>query len=111
MIGKESVQRDILKALINDYRACGNQTLSITSSVKSLTIPENARYAFIQVESTNTSDALRYWVDGSYPTASTGIVRGNLDCFDIVEAQNLVGFKVIAGTGGGTTHINVQYYK
>lgn len=104
-------QFQILQALRNDYRAFAKQTLTVTTSVLGLTVPAGTKYCFIQVESTNTSDAIRYWLDGSSPTASLGFFRANGDAFDITEAENINNFKVIKGTGGGTTYLICQYYK
>ncbi len=103
--------KEILKVLSNDKNAIGNQTLVITTSAQSLTPTLGAISAEIQIESTNTIDAVRYWMDGTIPTGSIGIIQSAGAYVELTTAENIKNFKIIAGTGGGTTQINVTYFK
>lgn len=112
MFGNQS--KTYLERLVrqgNNNPICiGKEILSV-STIKSLTIPSGATYCEIRVESSNTATpALRYWMDGSTPTASEGMPLSNLDLMDILNAQNMVNFKVIQ-TGAGTHTLSIQYYK
>ncbi len=101
----------LLQVFINDKNAIGKQTLSINGAAQSLTPTNGATYARFQVESSNTTDAIRYWEDGSIPTASVGFFQGNGFVMELTTAENIKNFKLIQGTGGGTTSISVTYYK
>jgi hypothetical protein len=88
------------------------EVLTITTGSLGLAnIPVDATHAEIQVESTNTSDAVRYWYNGSAPTASVGMKQGDGAYIEITNAENIRKFRIIKGTGGGTTQINVLYFK
>ena len=104
-------QFDIKKILNNDYRAIGNQVITVTGATpQTLTVPAQASYALIEVESTVTTGVvIRYWLDGSNPTTTDGIGRTNLTAFDVTEYSNLKNFKVIS-TGAGTHKLMVQYF-
>jgi len=101
----------LLQAFINDRNAIGKQTLTVTTNAQSLTPTSGATYARLQVESTNTTDAIRYYEEGSAPTASAGWVQANGFVMELTTAENIKNFKVIKGTGGGTTVLNITYYK
>ena len=92
--------------------ACGYEQLAVTGSVASLTVPINARYALIEVESSISTPSIRYLELGSktLPTTSTGIRRSDGTAFDVTGYQNLLNFRVIQ-TGAGTHKLNIQYYK
>jgi len=104
-------QFQILQTLRNDFKAFGYETFTVTTSALPITVPSGCRYCFIQVESTNTVDAIRYRVDGGNPTSTVGYFRANGDAFDIIEAENIKNFKVIKGAGAGTTTLNITYYR
>jgi hypothetical protein len=101
----------LLQVFINDKNAIGKQTLTISGTSQSLTPPTGATYARFQVESTNTIDAIRYYEDGSTPTSTLGWVQGNTFVMELTTSENIRNFKVIAGAGGGTTILNITYYK
>jgi len=100
----------ILQALTNEKNAISKQTLTVTTAAQGLTIPSEAKSALIQVESTVTDYAIRYWEDGSIPTSSVGWFQGSTAVFEITTSENLRNFKVIQGTSG-TTQLNITYYK
>lgn len=110
MIYQQSIQRDILKQLSNDYNAFAVQTVSVTTSALGLTIPSGAKYALIQIESTNTVDAVRFWINAT-PTSTVGMIRNHLDVLDLIGANNLAQFRFIKGAGGGTSQLNIIYYR
>lgn len=104
---------DIAKAsmiiLANDWRGISNQQLVVNNTVKKLTVPTNAKYALIVVESDAEGTAVRYWQDGSSPTANEGIPRADQGGLDIVEKQNLINFRIIQAQAG-THNLQVQYF-
>jgi len=104
------MESKILYKLNKEYKATGNETLTIDGTVKHLTVPEDAIYAIIYVESDNLTDhVLRYWEDGSSPTTTTGIPRHSDTAFDVENKHNLLRFRVTE-TSANTTKIQVQYY-
>lgn len=117
----ETVQtsKALLQSLLTITRAnlvaIGWQSLTVdnTAGGVSLTVPTNARYALIVVESTATGTAVRYLECGpgaATVTSSVGIPRSNLDAFDIQGYQNLLNFRVIQAQAGTHT-LSIQYYK
>jgi hypothetical protein len=114
MFGNQS--KSYLEKLVrqgNNSPVCiGKETFTVTTGALGLAnIPTEATHVEIQVESTNTTDAIRYWYDGSNPTASVGMVQGNGAYIELTNAENIRKLKVIKGTGGGTTQMNVLYFK
>ena len=80
----------------------------------SLTVPKGATYAEVSLIGDATAVAtntIRFWQDGSVPTATSGLSRNHLAAWDIAGGDNLVNFKII-GVEAAKTHIlQVQYYK
>lgn len=115
MIGSDQSKSHLseLVRLTNyNYIALGYQKLTVDGTVKSLTVPDGARYAVCIIESSLTTPAIRYLElgAGTPPSSTNGLVRSNLDAFDIQGYQNLINFRVTqVGTGTHTLHI--QYYK
>lgn len=100
---------------LNKYNliACGQEQLTVAGTAVGLaSIPADAKYALIEVESGLTTPAIRYFELGAatLPTASLGIRRSNLDAFDVSGMPNLLNFRAIQ-IAGGTHKLNVQYYK
>ena len=101
----------LLKQNLNSFKAFSYQKLTVTGTAVSLTVPENAKYAEIRLESSITATiAARYLITGDIPTATDGMALNNLDLFDISDYQNLVNFKIIQATAGTHT-LHIQYYK
>ena len=93
--------------------ACGYEQLTVAGTAVGLaSIPADAKYALIEVESSITTPAIRYLELGAstLPTSSTGVRRSNLDAFDVTGMPNLVNFRAIQ-VGAGTHKLNVAYYK
>jgi len=106
---------DLLTLSRYNKKAIGWQSLTVDATVGgvALTIPANATYALIVVESTVTSGTvLRYLEIGPITavTSSVGIPRSHLDAFDIQGAENLKNFRAIQTTAGTHT-LSIQYYK
>lgn len=96
-----------------DSVAIGYEKLSVTDTVKSLTIPSEATYAELRLESDVTASVpVRYLILGNdtLPTSSNGMALNHLDFFDIDNRTNLVNFRVVRTTAGTHT-LHVQYYK
>ena len=107
----------ILKTAIlfnKSLKACGYEKLVIDgASAQALTVPTEASYAEIRLESDVTTQvAARYLMLGTttLPTSSVGMALNNLDFFDINNGTNLVNFRIIQAVAG--THVlHIQYYK
>lgn len=103
----------LLQIASTGWRAIGHEIITFSDgNVKSLTVPDNARYALMVLEEaggSGTSKLIRFWEDGSNPTTTEGIVRGDLDAWDIVSLSNLKDFKAIRLTAA-SHKLFVQYY-
>lgn len=102
----------LLKQAKSNLTAIGYEQVTVAGTAVALTIPANATYALIEVESSLSTPAVRYLELGgsTLPTASTGIRRSNLDAFDVTGRVNLENFRAIQ-IAAGTHKLNVQYYK
>lgn len=93
--------------------ACGYENLTVAGTAVALaSIPAEAAYALIVVESSITTPAIRYLELGTktIPTSVIGLPRSNGDAFDITGYANLNNFRAIQ-VAGGTHNLCVQYYK
>jgi len=93
--------------------ACGYEKLTVAGTAVSLaSIPEDANYAIVTVESSITTTAIRYLELGAntLPTSTDGAPKSNLDIFDIQGQQNLKTFRAIQ-VSAGTHTLQIQYYK
>ena len=108
----KSYLKELVRLNNYDLVAIGYQQLTVSGTAVSLTIPTNTRYARIQVESSIATPAIRFLQLGdiNLPTASTGVIRSNLDVFDIAGNQNLINFRAIQ-VGAGTHKLNIEYFK
>jgi hypothetical protein len=115
MISEKLLLEELVKISKQNLTAIGYQKLTVDATVGgvSLTVPTDAKYALIVVESDLTTPAIRYLECGNTVfavTSSNGIPRSNGDAFDVQGRQNLVSFKAIQ-VGAGTHALNIQYYK
>ncbi len=107
--------RELIQISRSNLKAIGWQSLTVDATVGgvSLTLPTNANYALIVVESTIVgSPAIRYLECGNTVQAvstTVGIPRSNLDAFDVVGTENLTNFRAIQ-VAGGTHTLSIQYY-
>ena len=105
------VLKKILQVLSNDKNSIGQETLTVTTGALGLTPTSGASNALIQVESTNSIDAVRYWQSGASPTSTVGFVQGNGAVIEVTTAEQLRLFKVIKGAGAGATTLNIMYFR
>lgn len=113
----QSIAQRTLIVLSNDYKAFANEVLTVGAAVEKLaSLPVNAntgeiiaKYALITVEGADTEDGIRFWMDGSDPSSTNGLLRLNGSVFDVTETSNLVNFKAY-GVGAGAT-LQIQYFR
>ena len=108
----KSLLAELIKITRYNLKAVGYESLTVAGSVvKLISIPENANYAIITVESDLTTPAIRYLElgDQTVPSSTVGIARSNSDAFDVQGKENLVNFRAIQ-VGAGTHSVKVQYY-
>lgn len=108
----KSLLGELIKITRYNLKAVGYENLIVTSTAaKLISIPENANYALVTVESTLTTPAIRYLElgDKTLPTSTDGIARSNADAFDVQGKENLINFRIIQ-IAAGTHSIKVQYY-
>lgn len=91
-----------IKKLLDYPQSLGNETILLgTGYISLLTIPENANYAIMTIDSGEG----RVWWTGANPSATSGL---SLQAFDVTGRQNLLNFKAIGTVG--TPLLNVQYF-
>jgi len=108
----------LLQGVINKSKAISHQVLTInnggTGVVHSLTVPDNARYAIVTVEAGDqvaaSTKVLRFWTDGSNPTADEGHLIGDGGVFDIAEYSDLNNTRIIA-IDNADSKLMIQYYR
>ena len=110
----KSILLDLLKFTKKEKIAIGYESLSIDDAAPfSLSIPDDANYAEIRIESPSTTGIVaRYLLLGDVfpPAASDGIGLSHLDLFDISSRENLQNFRIIADTSL-FAKVYIQYYK
>ena len=101
----------ILQAALNGFKAFSYEAITVDNTVKTLTIPTGAKYAFMVLESDATGIAARF-LQTKQTTVSTtaGLALSNLDRFDVTDAQNLSQFQITQAQAGTHT-LHVEYYK
>lgn len=101
---------DLIRALAKNFKAFAYQKITVNNTIKTLTIPKDAKYALLSFESDATGIAARFLETNSVPVSSTdGIALSNLDRVDITDQTNLEGFQIIQAQSGIHT-LHVQYY-
>lgn len=97
---------------LNKYNliACGYQKLTVAGTAVSLTVPTNAKYADITLESTITASVPVRYLISQTPTASDGKALNHLTVFDVTGRPNLDQIKFIQTTAGTHT-LHIEYYK
>jgi hypothetical protein len=73
-----------------------------------LDFPDGVTYCICSVEG-GTGVGVRYWSDGTLPTATAGHYFGDGGLFDVFNRDNISRINII-GVGGDAT-IMVSYYK
>lgn len=108
----KSYLSDLLKGSINSFKAFSYESITVDGTVKTLTVPTDARYALITVESSVTSGVVARYLETKQTTVSTtaGLALRDGSAIDVTDAQNLSQFQITQAQAG--THvIKVQYYK
>lgn len=101
----------LVRNAINGFKAFSYQALTVDNTVKQLTIPTDAKYALMTLESTATGVAARYLETLQTAVSTTaGLALSNLDRFDVTDAQNLSQFQITQAQAGTHT-LHIQYYK
>lgn len=96
----------------NSFKAFSYESITVDGTVKTLTVPAEAKYALITVESSVTSGVVARYLETKQTTVSTtaGLALRDGSVIDITDAQNLSGFQITQAQAG--THvIKVQYSK
>jgi hypothetical protein len=108
--------QDLVRLNKYNLTAIGYQKLTVdnTSGGVALTVPADATYALMELESSVTTGiVIRYLECGKtiYTVTTTdGIGRAHLDAFDVHGAHNLNNFRAIQAQAGTHT-LHIQYYK
>lgn len=99
---------------LNKYNliGVGYEKLTVAGTAVSMTVPAEAQYAEIRLESSITTLAVRHLQLGSktLPVAGTGMPLFDTDVYTVIGYQNLVNFRAIQ-EGAGTHNLNIQYFK
>lgn len=99
---------------LNKYNLIGTgyESLTVAGTAVSLTVPAEAQYAEMRLESSITTLAVRHLQLGSktLPTAGVGMPLFDTDVYTVIGYQNLVNFRAIQ-EAAGTHHLNIQYFK
>lgn len=109
----KSYLEQLVQNALNSFKAFSYEKITVDGTVKTLTIPEGAKYAQIIIESDIAApdNAIRYLLTKQTTvTTSTGIPLPNGGILDITDYANLQGFQIIHVTAG-TTYAHVQYFK
>jgi len=109
----KSYLQDLIRLTRYNLIACGFEKLLVSNTVVGLaSIPDDAKYAIIQIESSISTPSIRYLELGNttLPTTTVGISRSNLDIMDVHGYQNLVNFRAIQ-ISAGVHNLNIQYYR
>lgn len=119
MTGEQFLKQLVqLVSVANQGKLCvGSETISITSTVKSLTVPIGATSADMTLEcsagSTDPNAGARYSLSSTAPSATMsagGMPIGDYDTIEISHESNLKAFKIIS-VDGITKYLKVIYYK
>jgi len=100
-----------IRAIPTFYSPIGKQNLTVSSSAVGFTLPSTPqiRAVFFSVEYvTATTDTLRFWVDGSTPKTSEGMLLYNGDTVEILNVDAINNFLVIRVTND--MKIMITYY-
>tara|TARA_R100000234_G_C4921614_1_gene144389 strand:- start:364 stop:669 length:306 start_codon:yes stop_codon:yes gene_type:complete len=84
--------------------ALGHQKLTVDATVRSLTVPQDANFAQIKVETA----AIRYRVDGTDPATATGVLVSAGDAICVYGNDALRNLKMVEATSTDAV-INVSY--
>lgn len=83
----------------------GVQSLTLSASSQSLTVPGSATHAEIVCEGAASTDYARFWPHATAPTASVGMKLFDGQVYDSAAPSS---FRVIVGSG--TLTLRIAYY-
>jgi hypothetical protein len=85
----------------------GVQSLSVTGSSQSLTVPGTATHAEIVCEGSAATDYVRFWPHATTPSSTVG-----MKLFDgqVYESAAPSSFRVVNGSGTSTLRIAYYHY-
>jgi len=102
------------KLIQKDYVACGYQALDFsTAGAKTPTVPVNAVYAEVKIESSVVSGIVGRRLNlgnGTVLTSVVGMSVVHMDYFDIIGSDSINNFRIILTTAGTHT-AHIQYYR
>lgn len=102
--------RELVRQGLNDLEAFAYEKITVDGTVKTLTIPTNAKVAILTLVSTITSGPAVMVRYDANPTSSDGTPFFNGDRWNVLDPKNLVNFKVTQ-FGAGTHTLYVEYYR
>ncbi len=107
----KSYLEKLVRIAENSPKALSYESITVDGTVKRLTVPVDATYAYMTLESADTGVAARYLETTSITVSNTiGLPLVNLQNLDILDYQNLVNFQITRVQSGATT-LKVQYYR
>lgn len=111
---EKALLRELVRIQNYNLTACGYEALTIDGTVKKLaSVPTDAKYAEITLESSIAGKSIRYLElggTGTQPSTTVGIAKQDLDMFDIHGQHNIINAR-FTQISAGTHTIHVQYYK
>jgi hypothetical protein len=84
----------------------GTQSLALTGSSQTLTVPAGATFADVYCEGASSTDYARFWHGGSTPTSSVGV---KLKDHEVIQTADPATFRAI--NSSGTCTLRVEFYK
>ena len=126
--GNYSVTEDFLEQLIlmsgGEVGRCpiaeaddGYEDLDVDGTQSlALNVPSDAIAATIAVETdeeevANRTRLVRFKINGTDPTQTSGIALGDNDIYELRGRANLLAFRVIGTESGVTSRLRIQYYR
>jgi len=102
--------RELVRQGLNDLEAFGYQKIVVDGTVQSLTIPTDAKIAVMSLVSTITSGPAVWVRYDANPATGGGQPFYNGDRWNVVDAKNLVNFKITQDSAGTHT-LYIEYYR
>ena len=102
----------LLTSALNSFKAYSYESITVDGTVKTLTVPADAKYALMTLESSVLTGIVARYLETRQTTVSTtaGLALRDGSVIDITDAQNLSQFQITQAQAG--THVlKVQYYR
>lgn len=84
------------------------QTLVVSATVQTLTVPAGFTHADIYAQGSAATDFCRYFHGGGIPTGTSGVKLGD---HELIASADPSTFRVIQGSGGGNITLFVEFYR